>query len=143
MRLKPLRFKEFPQKCTLFIVLLEKNSAPILRRFRLTGERCKGVPREFRFKDLHDIARILRARPASNEEFWTKADGDLQLACQSRLVDCQGLESFMENWSLARERYEADGSLRNVTFDEAERALKIVAGLIEGQRIFPLEFPIP
>ena len=97
---------------------------------------------KFRVKDLHDIARILRARPASNEEFWTKAGGEFQLACQSRLVDCQGLESFMENWSLARERYEADGSLRNVTFDEAERALKIVAGLIEGQRIFPLEFPI-
>jgi hypothetical protein len=104
--------------------------------------KMQGGAREFRVKDLHDIARILRARPASNEEFWTKAGGEFQLACQSRLVDCQGLESFMENWSLARERYEADGSLRNVTFDEAERALKIVTGLIEGQRIFPLEFPI-
>ena len=47
----------------------------------------------------------------------------------------------MENWSQARERYETDASLRNVSFDEAEHALKTVVGLIEKQGIFPLEFP--
>jgi hypothetical protein len=47
----------------------------------------------------------------------------------------------MENRSQARERYEADTSLDRVSFDEAERALAIVVGLIEKQRIFPLEFP--
>ncbi len=66
---------------------------------------------------------------------------EFQLACQSRLVDCRGLESFMESWPLARERYETDRSLDKVSFDEAEQALKIVVGLIEGQGIFPMEFP--
>jgi hypothetical protein len=48
----------------------------------------------------------------------------------------------MENWSLARERYEADRSLVNVPFDEAESAVKTVVGLLEKQGIFPLEFPV-
>ena len=101
----------------------------------------QGGEREFRVKDLHDIARILRTRPASDAEFWTKAAHEFQLACQSRLVDCRGLESFMENWPLARERYETDRSLDKVSFDEAEQALKIVVGLLEKQGVFPLEYP--
>ncbi len=112
------------------------TSLPTYRR------KMKGGDREFRVKDLHDNARILRAHPASNSEFWLKAGHEFRLACQSRLVDCRGLESFKENWPQARERYEADQSLRNVSFEEAERALEIVVGLIHGQGVFPLEFPI-
>jgi hypothetical protein len=111
------------------------TSLPAYRR------KMQGGDREFRVKDLHDIARILRARPVSDAKFWTEAGHEFQLACQSRLVDCRGLESFMENWPQARERYETDASLRNVPFDEAEHALKTVVGLIEKQGIFPLEFP--
>jgi hypothetical protein len=47
----------------------------------------------------------------------------------------------MESWPLARERYEADGNLKQVPFSEAEAALKSVTGLIERQSIFPLQFP--
>ncbi len=47
----------------------------------------------------------------------------------------------MENWTLARERYEADSHLRSVPFAEAEQALKTVAGLLDHQGIFPLQFP--
>jgi hypothetical protein len=111
------------------------TSLPAYRR------KMQGGEREFRVKDLHDIARILRARPASDVKFWTEAGHEFQLACQSRLVDCRGLESFMENWSQARERYETDRSLKKVSFDEAEQALKTVVGLIGTQGIFPLEFP--
>ncbi len=104
-------------------------------------QKMKGGDREFRVKDLHDIARILRARPASDAKFWNDAGHEFQLACQSRLVDCRGMESFMENWPQARERYETDVSLRNVPFDEAEHALKTVVGLLEKQGVFPMEFP--
>jgi hypothetical protein len=112
------------------------TSLPTYRR------KMRGSDREFRVKDLHDNARILRARPASEAEFWLKAGCEFRLACQSRLVDCRGLESFKENWALACERYETDRSLRNVSFEEAERALEIVVRLIHGQGVFPLEFPI-
>jgi hypothetical protein len=37
--------------------------------------------REFRVKDLHDIARILRARPMSDATFWNDAGQEFLLAC--------------------------------------------------------------
>jgi hypothetical protein len=61
------------------------TSLPAYRR------KMQGGDREFRVKDLHDIARILRARPVSDAKFWTEAGHEFQLACQSRLVDCRGL----------------------------------------------------
>ena len=103
--------------------------------------KMKGGKREFRVKDLHDIARILQARPATDTPFWSEASREFQLACASRLVDCRGLESFLEHWPQARERYEADASLAKVSFAEAENSLKTVVGLLEGQGIFPLEYP--
>ncbi len=59
--------------------------------------KMQGGDREFRVKDLHDNARILRALPVSDARFWNDAGHEFLLACQSRLVDCRGLESFMEN----------------------------------------------
>jgi Nucleotidyl transferase AbiEii toxin, Type IV TA system len=112
------------------------TSLPAYRRKMLGGER------EFRVKDLHDLARILRTRLASDLEFWTKAGREFKLACESRLVDCRGLESFMESWPLARERYEADTNLRRVPFLEVEQALKVLVDLFESQGVFPLQFPL-
>src|SRR5271170_5864840 len=89
------------------------TSLPAYRR------KMKGGEREFRVKDLHDLARILRSRPASAADFWAKAGREFKLACESRLVDSRGLETFMEDWPLARQRYEANESLRTVAFSEA------------------------
>lgn len=112
------------------------TSLPTYRRKMLGGRR------EFRVKDLHDLARILRARPATDLGFWTKARREFDLACESRLVNCRGLESFMESWPLARERYEADTKLGTVPFAEAEDALKAVVALFESRGVFPLAFPL-
>ncbi len=54
------------------------TSLPSYRQKMLGGER------EFRVKDLHDIARILRARPLSDLTFWTRAGGEFKVACKSR-----------------------------------------------------------
>ena len=101
-----------------------------------------GGSREFRVKDIHDIARILLARPPGDAQFWATAAGEFQLACESRLVDCHGLDTFMEDWALACERYGADDSLRSVSLMDAEKALRIVVGLFGQQNIFPLIFPV-
>ncbi len=105
-------------------------------------QRMSGGERDFRVKDLHDLARILRHRPISDAEFWTMAGDEFQLACESRLVNCLGLASFMEAWALARQRYEADESLRSVSFPEAEQALKTMVEFFQRQGIFPLQFTI-
>ena len=136
-------------------LLVEGVPAKVYALHRIAGEKLRayltslpayrkkmqGGDRAFRVKDLHDIARILRARPTSDLEFWSKAGREFQLACQSRFVDCLGLESFMEDWQLARDRYTGDVSLQNVTLDEAEQALKTVVGLFKNQGIFPLQYP--
>ncbi len=103
------------------------SSLPAYRR------KMRGGNRDMRVKDLHDIARILRRQPDTETEFWTGAGREFQLACQSRLVDCRGLETFMESWDQARERYQKDRSLDTVSSDEAENALKTVVGLLEGR----------
>jgi hypothetical protein len=108
------------------------TSLPAYRRKMNSNER------EFRVKDLHDIARILRARPAEDSEFWSKASHEFCLACESRLVDCRGLESFKENWEQVRERYESDKSLSKISFEEAEQALETVVGLFNRLSVFPL-----
>ena len=112
------------------------TSLPAYRR------KMKGGERNFRVKDLHDIARILRARSQEDAKFWLAASREFLLACESRLVDCRGLETFMEDWPQARVRYEADGSLAMVPFAEAEQALKTVVGLLEQQKIFPVEYQL-
>lgn len=112
------------------------TSLPAYRR------KMRGGERDFRVKDLHDIARILQARPAIDQQFWNAAGLEFQLACESRLVDCAGPESFLESWPLARERYAADQSLKAVPFAEAEAAIKTTAGLLESQGIFPLIYPL-
>ena len=105
-------------------------------------QKMRGGHREFRIKDLHDVARILRTRSATDADFWINAGDEFRLACESRFVDCEGLYTFMQGWPLARERYEADPSLRSVPFVEAEQALTTVAGLFKNRGIFPLNFPV-
>jgi len=131
-------------------------SAQVYSLHRIAGEKLRayltslpayrqkmgGVQREFRIKDLHDIARILRVRSATDTGFWINASHEFRLACKSRFVDCEDLHTFMQGWSLARERYKADPTLRNVPFAETEQALTTVAGLFKNQGIFPLNFPV-
>ena len=136
-----LHFRETPARVYALHRIAGEKLRAYLTSLPAYRRKMKGGDRSFRVKDLHDIARILRVRPASDTEFWRGAGDEFQLACQSRLVDCRGLESFMESWPLARASYETDRSLDSVTFAEAEQALKTVVGLIEGRGIFPLEFP--
>lgn len=96
--------------------------------------------RDVRVKDLHDLARIVRARPLSDLRFWTAAGHEFQLACAMRLVDCQGLETFRQNWSQVRTRYMQDASLFEVTFEEAEKALDGIVAEFGRQGLFPMEF---
>ena len=112
------------------------SSLPAYRR------KMGGGSREFRVKDIHDLARVLHARPADQTQFWQTARNEFHLACESRLVDCLGLDTFMEQWPMACERYATDDSLRSVPLADAERALRTVVAIFDKEGIFPLNFPI-
>lgn len=104
--------------------------------------KMRGGDRKSRVKDLHDLARIVRHRPLKDTDFWAKAMREFRLACESRYVDCAGPETFKQDWTEVRLRYEQDQHLMTVPFPEAEAALDEVSGTFLRMGAFPLAFPI-
>jgi len=105
-------------------------------------EKMKGGTRAHRVKDLHDLARILAVRPIQDEKFWRDSAGEFRLACQSRLVDCAGLATFLQAWEATRTAYSNDATLSSIPFSAAEDALRQIIGKFQEFQIFPLEYPL-
>ena len=121
---------------------LHRIAGEKLRAFlsSLPAYRCKmgGGERVPRVKDLHDLARILAAKPIADVEFWRAAAEEFRLACHSRCVDCAGLATFQEDWNATRVAYAKDATLGSVPWTQAEQALVEVSGLFEAFDIFPI-----
>jgi len=98
--------------------------------------------REVRAKDLHDLARILEARPIDDEAFWKRAIHEFQLACKSRFVDCNGPETFRQEWDTTRAIYESEANLTAVSWADVERTVKSILGFFDQNGAFPLSFPL-
>ena len=49
-----------------------------------------------RVKDLYDLARIRRKYAVKDSEFWQEAANEFRLACESRFIDCFGLQTFSD-----------------------------------------------
>lgn len=96
-----------------------------------------------RVKDLHDLARILEARPIENENFWREASAEFILACKSRYVDCLGLETFHEAWVVTRQAYGTDQNLPSIPFHNDGAALQIAVTFSDKLRVFLLVFEVP
>ena len=97
-----------------------------------------------RVKDLYDLARIRRARPITNQNFWKSAGNEFQIACKSRYIDCLGLASFHENLEITRELFQNDQTLpKDIAFDDVLQTLSETVGLFEKYGIVPFEFPLP
>jgi hypothetical protein len=105
-------------------------------------KKMHGGTREFRVKDLHDLARIVRQHPLEDLAFWGKVSEEFKLACESRYVDCNGPATFLQDWAQVRLRYEQDRHLSSISWTEAETALnQILKGI--SQRRVPLEIRGP
>jgi hypothetical protein len=127
---------------------LERIAGEKLRAFlsTLPAYRAKvSKPGEaVRVKDLYDIVRIYRICPIENKFYWEQVGSEFKLACESRFVDCQGLESFQENWTDTRSLYERDTSLpKDIPFDEIERVIVAITDLFTGKGIIPFSFQLP
>ena len=103
--------------------------------------KMRGGERSFRTKDLYDLTRILRARPITDQTFWAEAGSEFVLACQSRLVDCTGIETFMQDWTTAQSLYEKDPLLTSIPFHAAEAALKQIAEFLAANGFLPVRLP--
>jgi hypothetical protein len=98
--------------------------------------------REVRAKDLHDLTRILDARPITDEKFWENVSQEFQLACESRYVDCAGPETFREEWGKTQAVYEAEANLTAVPWVDAEQTLNKILEYFSGSSVFPLSYPL-
>jgi hypothetical protein len=98
-----------------------------------------------RVKDLYDLTRIIRAKPISDTGFWTIAGQEFLLACESRYVDCSGLDSFMEDWAVTRATFNASRVIPkdDCTFEEAEATIVAITEFWRGIGLFPRSFPLP
>lgn len=99
-------------------------------------------PRAVRAKDLHDLALILAAKPITDTAFWQSAAHEFQLACESRLVDCHGPETFYENGAMTKAIYESDPTLSAVSWDEADNALAEILDFFGDLTIYPFSHPL-
>ena len=97
-----------------------------------------------RFKDLYDLARIRRRFEIADNAFWRTAGREFRLACESRFVDCAGIETFAEDLAKTRQTYEADPTLpKDISFEEAWDTVLTAVGLFTGLGILAFAFSIP
>ena len=123
---------------------------------RLTGEKLRAFltslpeyrskmgsrEREFRVKDLYDLAAILRERPLRRRAFWRSVGREFKVACQSRFVDCSGAETFEQELARTRALYEADATIpKDVTFPAALDAVRRVVSRLERDGVVPFAYP--
>lgn len=97
-----------------------------------------------RVKDLYDLARIHRVKPIDDELFWGIAGEEFKLACSSRYIDCEGLDTFKENWDNTQSLYESDLTLpKNVPFDEVDKVITNINSFFSRKKITPFVYPLP
>jgi len=97
-----------------------------------------------RAKDLYDLTRILEEVPITEKNFWQTAGDEFRLACESRFVDCSGLESFQEDWKSTKEAFNSDKIIpTDVGFDAIEETLTSIVSFWTGIGIIPFKFHLP
>lgn len=97
-----------------------------------------------RTKDLYDLHRIMEAKPITDSEFWQTAGSEFRLACESRLIDCYGIESFQEDWGTTKEAFEGDKIIPpGSDFSKCEQTLITFVELWIKLGVIPFEFPLP
>jgi hypothetical protein len=97
-----------------------------------------------RVKDLYDLTRIISARPIADSRFWTIAGQEFRLACESRYVDCAGLESFKEEWTETTALFKASRVIpADCTIEDAEATIVAIAEFWQTNGFLPLAFPLP
>lgn len=125
---------------------------------RMTGEKLRAFlqslpawrakigsrPRAVRVRDLFDLKRVAVTRPLSDASFWDEVGAQFSLACESRAVDCHGVQTFAEQLEVTRTTFESDTTIpKTWSFDELWRNLKQIVEHLEQSGVVPMTFPVP
>ena len=96
-----------------------------------------------RAKDVFDLARIVRVRPVTDRQFWLRAGDEFRLACESRFIDCRGIESFEQDLATTESSYRNDATIPDDPgFHEAWPAIGEIVASLEANGIVPFECPV-
>jgi hypothetical protein len=96
-----------------------------------------------RVKDLYDIVRIWMVKPITDTAFWCEAASEFKLACESRFIDCTGIETFMENERMTAELFQNDPTLpKDISFDMVREVLTEILDLFKEQGWVPIAYPV-
>lgn len=132
----------------VFAYTLERIAGEKLRAFlsTLPAYRAKvAKPGEaVRAKDLYDIAQIQMKYPMADTRFWRVAGDEFVLACRSRFIDCEGLQTFAEDIRVTQSTYESDPVIpKDISFDAAWCCVQGIVQAWTAVGMFPLSHPLP
>ena len=131
---------------TVWAYTLERIAGEKLRAFLSSlpqyRAKMKRPGEAVRSKDIFDLARIGRARPTDNQQFWLKAGEEFRLACSSRFIDCQGIETFEQDLATTQSSYQNDPTIPNDPgFHEAWNTIRQIVAFLESSNLIPFESP--
>lgn len=133
---------------TVFAYTLERIVGEKMRAFLSSlpayRSKVKKPGDAVRAKDLYDVSKILDAHPIGEVNFWEDAAEEFRLACASRYIDCNGIDTFSEDLEVTRSTYETDATLpKDIDFDMAWHAVENIIRFWGTLGIFPFHFQLP
>jgi hypothetical protein len=121
-----------------------EKARAFLSTLRTYRDKVEKPGKAVRLKDLYDLTRIIRARTISDRAFWNIAGSEFKLACESRFVDCSGVDSFREGWSETSELYKKSPAIpMDIPFEEVTASISAISNYWKETGIIPFSFPLP
>ncbi len=106
-------------------------------------EKVRASDRTPRVRDLYDLANILHHKRISDRAFWNAAGREFRLACESRYVDCPGIDCFFEDWSKIEGLYSKTPIIpADILFNEVEKSILAISRYWKKKGIIPFSFPL-
>ena len=97
-----------------------------------------------RAKDLYDLAKIAAVHSLASKDFWLDAAVEFRLACESRCISCQGIETFREDWLGTETAFRDDRTLPNdLDFKQVSEVLHWVVEFLKDSQFLPFDYPLP
>lgn len=131
----------------VFAYTLERIAGEKMRAFLSSlgayRRKVKRPGRAIRVKDIYDIYKILDACPLDGTSFWANAGEEFRLACESRFIDCQGIEAFAEDIDISHATFISDENIPNdVDFNDAWGAVEAIVEFWIKLDVLPFIFPL-
>ena len=96
-----------------------------------------------RVRDLYDLANILRHKRISDRAFWDTAGQEFRLTCESRYVDCPGIDCFFEDWTRIEGLYSRTPIIpTDILFKEVEKSILAISRFWKRRGVIPFLFPL-